>query len=97
MMKNKVIRSLSIFCLLLMFQSSSYAQKSTKQKPLLIIEQGSFAVGGTIITNPGTFDPYKPTPEGQTFRGDPRLYFLSNSCKGSQISIGDVARYRSVF
>jgi len=37
---------------------------------LLIKEQGSFAVGGTVITNPGKFDPIKRTPEGQTFHGD---------------------------
>ena len=41
-----------------------------KPEPLVIQEQGSFAVGGTVITNPGTFDPYKPTPAGQTFHGD---------------------------
>jgi hypothetical protein len=40
-------------------------------KGLLVIkEQGSFAVGGTVITNPGKFDPIKRTPEGQTFHGD---------------------------
>lgn len=75
MMEKKVIQLWSILCLLLMIHSSFYAQKSTKQKPLLIEEQGSFAVGGTIITNPGTFDPYKPTPEGQTFRGDHAYVF----------------------
>ena len=40
-------------------------------KNLLIIkEQGSFAVGGSVIKNAGTFDPIKRTPEGQTFHGD---------------------------
>jgi hypothetical protein len=42
--------------------------------PLLIQEQGSFAVGGTVITAPGTFDPIKqgsynpagPDSTGQT-------------------------------
>jgi hypothetical protein len=48
---------------------------TTKEKPLMIREQGSFAVGGTVITNPGTFDPYKPTPEGQTFHGDHAYVF----------------------
>lgn len=39
--------------------------------PLIIQEQGSFAVGGTVISNPGTFDPSKPlNPDGQTFHGD---------------------------
>lgn len=65
----------SIFCLLLLISTSFYAQNNTKQKPLLIEEQGSFAVGGTMITNPGTFDPYKPTPDGQTFRGDHAYVF----------------------
>ena len=52
---------------------SSYAK--TKKKPLIIWEQGSFAVGGSAVTNPGTFDPYKPTPAGQTFHGDHACVF----------------------
>jgi len=43
---------------------------SSNKGLLLIKEQGSFAVGGKVITNPGTFDPIKRTPEGQTFHGD---------------------------
>src|SRR5437867_5227030 len=38
--------------------------------PLTIQEQGSFAVGGTVIKSLGTFDPIKQTPEGQTLHGD---------------------------
>jgi len=48
---------------------------TTREKPLVIREQGSFAVGGTVIANPGTFDPYKPSPEGQTFHGDHAYVF----------------------
>ena len=48
-MEKRIIRLWSIFCLLLMIHSSSYAQKSIKQKPLVIEEQGSFAIGGTMI------------------------------------------------
>jgi hypothetical protein len=51
------------------------AQKTEKQKPILIEKQGSFTVGGTVIKNPGTFDPYNPTPEGQTFHGDHAYVF----------------------
>ncbi len=40
------------------------------EKIIQIADQGSFAVGGTVITNPGTFDPYNQTPEGQTYHGD---------------------------
>ncbi len=43
--------------------------------PLVIQEQGSFLVGGKMITNPGTFDPLKPSPDGQTFRGDHAYVF----------------------
>lgn len=39
-------------------------------KPIVIEKQGSFVVGGSVITNPGTFDPITRTPEGQTFHGD---------------------------
>jgi len=53
----------------------SEAQKAGSQKPLIIQEQGSFAIGGKVITNPGAFDPYKPTPAGQTFRGDHAYVF----------------------
>jgi len=51
------------------------AQNTKKQKPIQIQEQGSFAIGGTVITNPGTFDPYNPTPAGQTFHGDHAYVF----------------------
>jgi pimeloyl-ACP methyl ester carboxylesterase len=45
------------------------AQPKTRE-PLVIQEQGSFLVGGSMITAPGRFDPLKPTSEGQTYRGD---------------------------
>ncbi len=46
-------------------------QPSSAAGSLLIAEQGSFAVGGTMTTAPGQFDPARPTdPAGQTYRGD---------------------------
>ncbi len=50
-------------------------KNTTDKGPLMIQEQGSFAVGGTVITNPGTFDPYNQTPAGQTFHGDHAYVF----------------------
>lgn len=47
----------------------------TKKTFIVIQEQGSFAVGGSVISNPGTFDPIKRTPEGQTYRGDHAYVF----------------------
>jgi hypothetical protein len=44
-------------------------------RPMLIQEQGSFAVGGSVVTHPGTFDPFKPGPQGQTYHGDHAYVF----------------------
>jgi hypothetical protein len=63
----------AILLFLTVISLNSYSK--TKQKPLMIQEQGSFAIGGTMISNPGKFDPYKPTPDGQTFHGDHAYVF----------------------
>ncbi len=47
------------------------AQQTNRAEPLVIQEQGSFTVGGAVMTAPGVFDPLKPLlPAGQTFHGD---------------------------
>ncbi|WSG72848.1 alpha/beta fold hydrolase [Rhizobium beringeri] len=52
------------------------AADAVKPEPLVIQEQGSFAVGGTGTTAPGTFDPLKPLdPAGQTYHGDHAFAF----------------------
>jgi hypothetical protein len=51
------------------------AQDTGTQAPIAIEKQGSFAVGGTVIRNPGTYDPLKRGPEGQTFHGDHAYVF----------------------
>lgn len=55
----------------------AYGQAAGKGRPepLMIQEQGSFAVGGKVIANPGTFNPKRPTPEGQTLHGDHAYVF----------------------
>lgn len=40
------------------------------QAPLTIQSQGSFAVGGTVVRSPGTYDPTKLDSGGQTLHGD---------------------------
>jgi quercetin dioxygenase-like cupin family protein len=62
----------ALMLILVSMSASSWAMAGVKDKPapLVIQEQGSFAVGGTVVTNPGTFDPIKMSPEGQTFHGD---------------------------
>ncbi len=60
---------------LVAFSSCTATHENGNQKPLVIQEQGSFAVGGTVIENPGTFDPNHPTTEGQTLHGDHAYVF----------------------
>lgn len=57
------------------------------KNPLRIQEQGSFSVGGTVITHPGTFDPYHQTPEGQTFHGDHAYVFYQIPVKARKFPL----------
>lgn len=59
----------------------SISKKNNTSAPLYIQEQGSFAIGGKLISNPGIFDPYNPTPAGQTFRGDHAYVFYQMPVK----------------
>lgn len=79
-MKNK---NAFAIVLLTMILTQTYGQK----KPIVIQDQGSFAVGGTVITNPGTFDPIKRTPEGQTFRGDHAYVFYQVPQKSKKLPL----------
>ncbi|KRB61542.1 alpha/beta hydrolase [Rhizobium sp. Root708] len=65
-------RALSAVSLSVLLLSSgpAGAQVASKQEPLTIQEQGSFAVGGTVSSTPGTFDNNAPTSAGQTLHGD---------------------------
>jgi hypothetical protein len=42
---------------------------------LIIEEQGSFAVGGSVVTSPGTFDARDPKTDGGTLHGDHAYVF----------------------
>jgi pimeloyl-ACP methyl ester carboxylesterase len=50
--------------------ASSVADPGKSSGPLTIQSQGSFAVGGSVQTTPGTYDNNKPTAAGQSFHGD---------------------------
>jgi hypothetical protein len=45
-------------------------REGVRRAPLMLLEQGSFAVGGTVIQGPGTYDPTQARPDGQTLHGD---------------------------
>jgi hypothetical protein len=69
----KSLSSLVPLILAAAFPGSSAAtgQQARKLEPLVIQEQGSFAVGGGVAIEPGTFDPLQPlNPAGQTYHGD---------------------------
>jgi hypothetical protein len=85
-MKTRLGKVLVAFTLILASVSLSacaVTQHNGKSAPLVIQEQGSFAVGGTVVSEPGTFDPikqgaYNPdgvSPEGQTLHGDHAYVF----------------------
>src|ERR1051326_5918451 len=57
------------------FSSVRAQNAGEKSKPLMIQEQGSFAVGGTVVTSPGTFDATNRSPAGQTLHGDHAYVF----------------------
>jgi len=74
--KNKqVFRNFISLFIVIAIAFPAAAQDAKKQKPIQIQDQGSFAIGGTVITNPGTFDPANPTPAGQTLHGDHAYVF----------------------
>lgn len=67
-LRNLFISFLVPVCLFL--SACSITSLNCKPDSLSIEKQGGFAVGGTMMSNPGAFDPVKMTPEGQTFHGD---------------------------
>lgn len=50
--------------------SAVLAQSAGAFEPLTIQDQGSFAVGGTVLETPGAYNNNAPTAEGQSFHGD---------------------------
>ncbi len=58
-----------------LMSACSTTQKNDMQQPLIVQEQGSFAVGGSIIRSSGTFNSLTFSPEGQTLRGDHAYIF----------------------
>lgn len=73
----------------------SVAAEGGASEPLVIQKQGSFAVGGTVITAPGKFDPikqgsYNPTAldsTGQTLHGDHAYVFYQIPVNARQLPL----------
>lgn len=71
----------------LLVSACSAARGGSGQGPLSIQEQGSFAVGGAVVTSPGTFDPYKPSPAGQTLHGDHAYVFYQRPMNARKLPL----------
>ncbi len=67
--RNRFAASLSA-AVAMLASTGAMADQKAKPEPLTIQEQGSFAVGGTMVNTPGTYNNNKPTAEGQSFHGD---------------------------
>jgi len=72
-----------LYCLIIMMGIISTFSVYGQKEPIVIQEQGSFAVGGTVVTDSGTFDPirhgaFNPANQssaGQTLHGDHAYVF----------------------
>jgi len=71
--KTKIIQLTKL--ILLTTSILVFTQCANNNNSIIIQEQGSFMVGGSVIANPGIFNPYNPSPEGQTFHGDHAYVF----------------------
>lgn len=64
---------LAAVCLLM--TACSTVTATGKSGTMAIKEQGSFAVGGKIVTAPGTYKAFSRAPDGQTYHGDHAYVF----------------------
>ena len=82
-MRMNAFRALALAAVVTLSAACTTATGNARLAPLMIQEQGSFAVGGTVITAPGTFDPIRqgaynpagPDSAGQTLHGDHAYVF----------------------
>ncbi|HEY0900390.1 MAG TPA: alpha/beta fold hydrolase [Sphingobacteriaceae bacterium] len=94
-MPKGAVGNLLIACLLLASVAPVSAQTTRQQGRLVLQSQGSFAVGGTIITDTGTFDPIKhgafnpanQSSAGQTLHGDHAYVFYQIPKKARKLPL----------
>jgi hypothetical protein len=68
-----------VAALLLLSATAACVRTAGTEEPasdaLVLKDQGSFAVGGTVVTSPGTFDARNPSSQGATLHGDHAYVF----------------------
>lgn len=73
-MRNRIQEIVTSTLSIILIASFS-AQSQTKKAPIIIEDQGSFAVGGTVINTPGVYDPVNRGAAGQTYHADHAYVF----------------------
>ncbi|NII28386.1 alpha/beta hydrolase [Pseudoflavitalea sp. X16] len=92
---QKILAALSPLIFSVALMGCAAQNKSAGNGPLIIDQQGSFAVGGKVITQPGTFDPIRhgaytpvnPPTEGQTLHGDHAYVFYQVPAKRRKLPL----------
>jgi pimeloyl-ACP methyl ester carboxylesterase len=90
-MKHSRFKSVILLTIIL----SSFSLFAQKEQPIVILDQGSFTVGGSVVTAPGTFDPIKhgafnpanQSSEGQTLHGDHAYVFYQIPDKARKLPL----------
>ncbi|MBI4793630.1 MAG: alpha/beta fold hydrolase [Deltaproteobacteria bacterium] len=92
---RKLIVALMLTFISVSISACAVTSHSGKPAPLVIQKQGSFAVGGTVMNEPGNFDPikqgaYNPngvSPAGQTLHGDHAYVFYQIPDNGRKLPL----------
>lgn len=76
----------------MLFTSCTQKTENNHEGMLIIKDQGSFTVGGTVVQHPGEynsqyFNNWQPYQEGQTFHGDHAYVFYQIPDKAKQLPI----------
>lgn len=79
------LNRIHMFAACLAFIMAGYVNALAAETPLQIERQGSFSAGGTVVSVHKPFDPFAPTPQGQTLHGDHASVFYqipanTNNC-----------------
>ena len=71
----KMIRYMAMLVVAAILLTACSTTSGSGRNVLRIQEQGSFAVGGTVVTAPGTFSLFSRAADGQTYHGDHAYVF----------------------
>lgn len=74
-MKKHFCTSVLLLAVCLVMAACSAVNGSGGRGALTLQDQGSFAVGGTVVAAPGEYKVYTNAPEGQTYHGDHAYVF----------------------